>query len=92
MNEHENENPNPNQHLAWLIFLSQYEPAINQFDCEISLTTDQVLEQLNAIAYDQWYSSTELFICLKDKFKGNPLPGTDSYVWMLKSIKQLSFK
>ena len=75
-------------HPAWKQFLQEHTPALNNFDCQEALTTDQLLEKLNSIAHDDSYSSVLLLNDLRrHKFKSITLEGTDTLVWLIKSTK-----
>lgn len=78
------EDQKPQDHLAWDEFLANYSSA-SEADATEYLTTGNVLELLNDIIFDEFYTDQKLFYSLKTAGFKQIAPSPSSlFLWMLK--------
>ncbi len=71
-------------HPAWLNFINTYFPA-DEHERPDYLTTSQVLDRLNTIVSDAYYTEKDLFANLQHAgFKQLLPPPSGVFVWMMK--------
>lgn len=70
-------------HLAWPEFIANFAPATEKDEPEY-LTTTNVLDRLNDIIYDEFYTEQKLFHCLKAAgFKQLAPSPASLFLWMI---------